>query len=223
MRLYDIIKTSLLIIGFFLSIQPAATAQETAVRAKGLYSSDFVIDAIPRNITFYIPYNYGNSDTYPLVLFFHADGETGKNVIKKYGDDIHALADSLGCIVVYPDAAKGHWNSHLGEQAAADTINDVGFINIMIDYFIQQYKCDPDRIFAAGFYNGGNMAWRAGCDMQKKIAAIVPFIPSVQVAVKACTPAVYFNAEKFMVPAGKKFSKEALSAAFNFLLAHGKQ
>lgn len=193
------------------------------MQAKGLYTSDFVIDAIPRNITFYIPHNYGKYDTYALIFFLHADGETGKTIIKKYGDDIQALADSSGSIVVYPDAAKGHWSSKLGNHAATDTINDVGFLNIMIDYFIQQYKCDPDRVFAAGFYNGGEMAWRAACDMQKKIAAIAPFISSTQEAAKTCTPAVYFNAEKFMVAPGKKFSSEALVAAFNFLLGHGKQ
>ena len=216
------IKKPVLLLLVFCFFQLVSQAQESAVQAKGVYSSDFVIDGIPRNISFYIPLNYGKNDTYPLMLFLHAESETGKTVIKKYGDIIQQLADSSGCIVVYPDAVKGRWSTRIGEHAVADTINDIGFLNIMIDYFIQQYRCDPDRIFAAGFYNGGEMAWRLGCGQAKKVAAIAPFITSTQAAAKECTPNIYFDAEKFMPPPGKKIGNEVLTTACNLLLAHAK-
>jgi polyhydroxybutyrate depolymerase len=218
------IKKFTVIAILFILCQGTATAQESAVQPKGYYTSDFVIDGIPRNITFYIPAGYGKNDTYPLVFVLHAEGETGKTVIKRYGDNFENLADSATCIIVFPDAVNGHWNTKMGPGAATDTINDAGFANIMTDYFIQQYKCDPDRVFATGFYSGGQMAWRLGCDVPGRIAAVAPFVSSVADAQKNCSPTIpYFNAEKYTTQPVKKISNAALSDAFNFLLQHGKK
>ncbi len=198
-------------------------AQEAAVQQKGYYSSDFIIDGIPRNITFYIPAGFGKNDTYPLVLMLHAESETGKVVIKKYGDDLEKLADSAAAIIVFPDAVHGHWNTKIGNQAATDTVNDAGFANIMIDYFVQQYKADPNRIFAEGFNSGGQMALRLGCDIPKKIAATAPFTPSADDMQRSCLQKVaVFNGDKYMKQPGRKLSYDALSDAFNFLLQHPK-
>ena len=199
-----------------------AHSQENTVRPQGIYSSNFVIDGIPRTINFYIPLHYGANDNYPVVFFFHAEGENGKSVIKKYGEIIQRLADESSCIVVYPDAVKGHWNSKIGEHSATDTINDAGFIAIMTGYFIQQYHGDLARIYAAGFYNGGEMAWRLSCTASNKITAAAPFITSVQAAAKTCTAGVYFDAEKFMPMPGKRFANESIEAAWKFLMSKKK-
>lgn len=221
MFLQEFIKKFVLLLllpGFY-----AANAQEASVKAKGYYTSDFVIDGIPRNITFYIPRGYGKNDTYPLVFVLHAEGENGKTVIKKYGDDLERLADSSGVIVIYPDAVKGRWAARIGNTRSSDSINDVGFANIMLDYFVQQYKADEKRIFVMGFYNGGDMAWRLGCEVPKKITAIAPFIPSAAAAQKSCVPAIpIFNTEQYTKQPVNKFSYGALSAAWNFLLSLGK-
>jgi polyhydroxybutyrate depolymerase len=199
-----------------------ACAQENTVAPKSYYTSNFVIDGIPRNVSFYIPAGYGKNDTYPVLFVLHADNENGRALIKKYGSDFEKLADSAACVVVYPDAVKGHWNTKMSAQAAGDTINDAGFINIMIDYFMQQYKGDPGRIFVTGFYNGGQMAWRMACTAAKKVVAIAPFIPSIAEAQKTCpvNNIPVFNPGQYMPGAGGKLSHAAIKAAFNFLLNH---
>jgi len=205
-----------LLFGAFLN---CAQSQENTVRPQGIYSSNFVIDGIPRSINFYIPLQYGRNSNYPVVFIFHAEGETGTAIIKKYGETLHRLADESSSIVVYPDAVGGHWNTKLDGHAATDTINDAGFINIMTGYFIQQYQGDPTRIYAVGFYNGGSMALRLSCTSANKITAVAPFIANLKAAQTACTPGIYFDAEKFMPPPGKKFSKDAIEAAWKFLMA----
>ncbi len=225
MKYRPAIQKTLLLFLALSALQLSLRAQEQAVKPKGLYSSEFDIDSITRNITFYIPAAYGKKESYPLVFFLHAEGEAGKTVIKKYGDKIQRLADSSDCIIVYPDAVKGHWNTETGPRAATDTINDAGFINIMIDYFIQQYYCDRDKIFVAGFYAGGDMAWHLGCDASGRIAAIAPFSIIMPVEMQYCslhTNMAVFNAAKFMTQSPKKLDDNAITAAFNFLLAHGK-
>jgi len=208
-----------LLLSFYL-----AKGQETSVRAKGYYSSDFVIDGIARNISFYIPAGYNNNGPTPVVFVLHDAGEAGKTVIKKYGNSFERLADSSACIVVYPDAVNGRWSAKMGGTNAGDTINDVGFVSIMIDYFVQQYNGNSARVFVAGFYNGGDLAWRLGCDAPKRVTAIAPFISSVDEAKKNCTPSIpFFNAEKYTATANKKLSYSALSAAWNFLLQQNRQ
>lgn len=197
----------------------ACFAQEGAVQTKGYYNSDFVIDNIPRYINFYIPDGYGKKDEYPLVFVLHGEGETGKTIMKRYSDDIERLADSSTAIVIYPDAVKGHWNTKMGNNAAADTINDAGFIQIMLDYFIQRYNASPGMIYIMGFNSGGDMAWRVGCQVGKKVTAIAPFSASVANAQSSCAqPLPFFNAQKYTGQPVKKFSYSALSEAWNFLL-----
>lgn len=224
MHIWPIIKKTIVCTGLLICLLVNhAACQENTVQPRGIYSSDFLIDGIPRTLTFYIPYNYGKYNNYPVVFVLHAEGETGKALVKKYGSALHTLADSTASIVVYPDAVKEHWNSKLGEHAATDTINDVGFISIMADYFVQQYHGDVNHIYAAGFYNGGDMAWRLGCNLTTKLTAVAPFTPLLQAHAKTCMPAVYFNTEKLMPPPGKKISNEALASAWKFLMNQTKK
>ncbi len=141
---------------FFVSFH--AAGQYDSLQPQGIYSSNFIIDELSRDITYYMPLHYGQQDTYPLLIFLHDDKSNAKNAIKKYGDYIHHKADSAGCMVMYPDAVSGHWNSHTG-----DSVNDAGFISIMIQFFVQQYHCNPKRIYLMGIGNGGTMCNLIGC------------------------------------------------------------
>ncbi|HWB28024.1 MAG TPA: hypothetical protein VG738_21270 [Chitinophagaceae bacterium] len=222
MFLTNIIQKPVVLAFIFSIAQVAVKAQENAVQPKNYYSSDFEIDGISRVISFYIPRGYGKNDTYPVVFVLHGENETGKTVVKRYGDYFERLADSAASIVVYPDGVNGHWNTKMGKKAAADTINDAGFINIMIDYFVQQYKGDPGRIFAMGFGDGGQMVWRLACNSPKRVIAIAPFIASIADAQKSCAldSIPFFNAEKYVRQPTGKFGYQPISDAFNFLLEH---
>src|SRR5205809_549274 len=110
----------------------SSIGQDEMLKEQSLYNSNFIIDGITRTFTFYTPFNYGKKDQYPLLIFLHAAGETGKILIKTYGDLIHAQADSAGCVIVYPDAINKQWNNTYTEK---DSVNDIGFLSILIDYF----------------------------------------------------------------------------------------
>jgi poly(3-hydroxybutyrate) depolymerase len=86
------------------------------------------------------------------------------------------MADTSTCIVIYPDAVTGYWNAKTNELA--DSINDVGFISILIDYFRDVYHCDARRVYVTGISNGGQLAYRLTCDIPFKITAIAPFVKS---------------------------------------------
>ena len=144
---------------FLLLFSFRSFCQYDAIKPKGIYSSNFVIDEKPRTITYYMPATYGKQEAYPLLLILHGEKSNAAALIKKYGDMIQAKADSAGCIVLYPDAYKGHWNSD-----PKDSVNDVGFINIMADFFARQFNCDVSELKVVGIGSGGNLSYRVNCE-----------------------------------------------------------
>lgn len=152
---------------FLLFISFHSFCQYDNIKPQGIYSSSFVIDEKPRNIIYYMPATYGRQETYPLLIVLHADKSDAASMIKKYGDAIQAKADSAGCIVLYPDAYNGHWNSD-----PKDTVNDVGFISIMAEFFLRQFDCDLSRIRLLGIGSGGNLCYRTSCQMMYKPIAV---------------------------------------------------
>lgn len=149
-------------------------SQDVLLKPQSIYSSNFIIDGIQRNFLYYAPLHYGNNDSYPLIILLHAKDQTGKDLLNKYGDQVHAGADSVNAVVVYPDAVAKHWNA-FEKFPATDTINDVGFLSILIDYFIQQYQCNEKEVYVAGFENGAAMAIKLAATPGTKIASIAPF------------------------------------------------
>jgi len=180
-------KYALCILLFLLNFRFIAYGQNDSLKGGELYSSNFLIDGVQRNFTYYMPANYGKKDLYPLIIFLHGNGKSSKDVIKSYGAKIAGLADSSDCIVIYPDAVAAHWNDKMGDSfPATDTINDVGFISILIDYFRDVYHCDPKRIYVAGLANSGKFAYRLSCDIAFKLTAIVAHISNAEEAASKC-------------------------------------
>jgi len=87
---------------------------------------------------------------------------------------MNLVADTAGFIVVYPNG-KNNWNSGVGVNPNYPTpiIDDVGFINALIDTLSNHYtNIDLDRIYACGFSNGGFMANKLACQLSNRIAAV---------------------------------------------------
>jgi polyhydroxybutyrate depolymerase len=163
-----------------------------------------------------MPLNWGKKDLYPLVVVLHDANSSAKNTIKSLGDIIHAEADSNDCVVLYPDAIAGHWNSKTGTSfPATDSINDAGFISIMVDFFIQQYHCDPQRLYVIGISNGGDMAKLLNCYVANKYAAIASINGD---KTSPCQNNNTANILEVNAPV-----KEAARQAMDFVVQHGKK
>ncbi len=157
-----------------------------------------------------------NKNKIPLVVVLHDAGGSAKNTIKTLGDAIHAKADSGNCIVLYPDAVAAHWNSKTGEPfPATDTINDAGFVSMMVDFFIQQYQCNAERLYVLGLGNGGDLAKLMQCERPGKYAAVASINGSSGAACagKSDTAVVEINAP----------AKAALGQAWTFLMEREKK
>jgi polyhydroxybutyrate depolymerase len=118
----------------------------------------------------------------PIVLVLHGGGGNAEQTQKSLSFD--ALADDNGFVAVYPEGTGrsvlgthfGTWNSD--EECCGDAlengVDDVAFIDQLIDEVGARFGGDVDHVFATGLSNGGDMSHRLGCELSDRIDAIAP-------------------------------------------------
>ena len=127
---------------------------------------------LDRDFTIYIPKVYSGNTPVPLVINLH--GYTSNAAEQMWYGDFRGIADTADFIIVHPQGAKyrdtTHWNT--GGWTPGSTVDDLGFIDVLIGYMASHYKIDAKRIYATGMSNGGEMSYHLACRLSNKIAAI---------------------------------------------------
>lgn len=136
-----------------------------------IQTRSFDFDGHQRNYVVYLPDNYPDALNFPLVIYLHSYGWTAQQGM--HYTLLHQVADTSGFIVVSPSAIT-NWNSGIGDNPDWPTpsVDDVGFINALIDTLSNHYNIDQERIYACGYSNGGFMAYKLACQLSHRIAAI---------------------------------------------------
>ena len=155
-----------------------------------VFAVDFSYQGIHRSYVIHVPESYNASNPIPLVIALHGGGGLASRMEDFLKLD--EIADRENFIVLYPQGYKRQWND--GRNAASIPaqqlgIDDVGFINALIDHFCSIYTIDSTRIYVTGVSNGGFMTSRLGCELGGKIAAIAPMISTFPKELKGeCHP-----------------------------------
>lgn len=99
----------------------------------------------------------------PLVVMLHGGFGSAAQAERRYGWD--ELADAAKFVVAYPDGAVRAWNTGGGccGRAAAEGVDDVGFITAVVADVSRAVGVDPARVYATGMSNGGIMAYTLAC------------------------------------------------------------
>jgi polyhydroxybutyrate depolymerase len=120
----------------------------------------------------------------PLVLVLHGGGGNAANAEQMTG--FTAKGRDEGFIVVYPEGSSRMrdklltWNArHCCAYAMKQNVDDVGFIDALLDELIAKYPVDTRRIYVTGMSNGGMMAHRLGIELAHRIAAIAPVVATI--------------------------------------------
>ncbi len=131
----------------------------------------------------YMVYNPAISDTkkFPLMIVLHGGLGNAESISET--TQMNRVADSGQFIVAYPNGTGGRiramtnrrtWNAGTCcGQAVKRDINDVLFIERMIDRIGSTFPIDKNRIYVAGMSNGAMMAYRLACEIPDKIAAVI--------------------------------------------------
>ena len=133
-----------------------------------------VHDGIDREYILYIPNSYDGTSSVPLMLNFHGFGGSASQFMQEA--DMRSLAEANTFILVYPQGScldgASHWNPCPIGGDNKSTADDVGFIESMISEISSQYNLDMERIYAAGYSNGGMMAYGLANYKSDLIAAV---------------------------------------------------
>jgi polyhydroxybutyrate depolymerase len=129
----------------------------------------------------------------PLLIVLHGSGSDGAEIAGLL--EIDALADRVGVVVAYPDGVRGRFFGRTSDWNAGDCcgyasrhgVDDVGMLRALIDELQARLPIDRQRVYVAGFSDGGRMAYRAACELSDRVAAIGVVAGSLRVA--DCRPA----------------------------------
>jgi predicted peptidase len=112
----------------------------------------------------YLPKDYQQKPSWPLLLFLHGAGERGDDLdlVKKHGPPkLIAAGKDFPFIVVSP-------------QCPGDQSWETMELTALLDEIVEKYKVDPDRIYVTGLSMGGFATWALASRTPGRFAAIMP-------------------------------------------------
>lgn len=163
-----------------VTLSLAAAAEQGTFRQTD--GSVLVHDGIQRSYTIRIPGRVDQGQLkVPLVLVLHGGGGNAGNAERMTG--FTRMAERERFIVAYPEGTGRRkntlltWNAgHCCGHAMENRVDDVGFIDALIEDLISRYPIDPSRVYVTGMSNGAMMSHRLGIELSTRIAAIAPVV-----------------------------------------------
>lgn len=149
----------------------------------GDHDRKLTIDGRDRSYRIHVPASYDGTKPFPVVLVFHGGGSNAEHWEDYCG--MSEKADSAGFLAAYPNGTgtviEGHggvftWNGGPRRPGAGDpaldAVDDVAFVEAVLDDLATVARVDPKRVYAAGMSMGAIMAYRLASELSDRIAAI---------------------------------------------------
>jgi len=167
----------------------------------------------------YVPASYNGTVAVPLVIAMHGLGDTITNFSNT---GFHILGEIDNFITVYPQGMAGFvgtaWNAGI-QYYGIDlngTVDDVGFINALLDTLMAEYNIDITKVYATGFSMGGFMANRLACVSAQRFAAVASAAGTRGNMITNCNPwrkvpycHLHGNADQTVLYTGTPFGMDA--------------
>ena len=119
---------------------------------------------VTMNYLFYLPKDYAEKDSWPLLLFLHGAGERGDDLekVKVHGPPkLIAAGKEFPFLVVSPQCPNNH--SWRPDELSA-----------LLDEIVEKYKVDKDQIYVTGLSMGGFGTWSLAAYSPERFAALIP-------------------------------------------------
>ncbi|MBI3778439.1 MAG: hypothetical protein HY274_05955 [Gammaproteobacteria bacterium] len=187
MKLALCLATTILLAGVTAVTAQAASPKPTTMHP-GDNTVELTFDGLKRRYIVHVPPAYDGKTPAPVVIMFHGGGGKARGAMSETGWS--AKADKEYFLAVYPEgvprdpsrhasfvANPQSWNDGSSRAilaAAQKNIDDVGFIQAMLDDLSARLRVDSRRIYATGFSNGASMTFRVGRELATRLAAIAP-------------------------------------------------
>jgi len=143
-----------------------------------------------RSYLVHVPRSSNGAKAASVVLAFHGGGSNGRTMITFSG--LNDKSDEAGFIAVYPDGTGRRsemltWNAgYCCGHASREDVDDIGFVDKLLDDLSRRVSVDPNRIYATGMSNGAMMCYRLASELSNRIAAVAPV--SGPMGTETCNP-----------------------------------
>jgi poly(3-hydroxybutyrate) depolymerase len=120
----------------------------------------------------------------PLLFVLHPSGGDAASMRQYSNYEFDELADKHGFLVVYPDGFDNTWNDCRGGSPFPSKrlkIDDAGFIKSLLNHEVTAHAVDRKRVFAAGWSNGAQLAYRLALEYPEDFAGVAAVSASVPV------------------------------------------
>lgn len=168
-------------------------------QAQQWVSGQFTFDTKVRQYKTY--HHSSTQQNMKVVLMLHGLGGSMNDVDLT---NWKAIADTANLLLISPQALDfsiplagslgATWNSGitltntpLGDITLNPTINDVGFLNALIDTIQQNFSIDAGQVYVTGFSNGGFMTQRMACEAPQKFRAAASLSGTKAIPLATCS------------------------------------
>ena len=161
-----------------LSILSSCKKDDVKEHSESCYTNNnpqsIVHDGINREYVLYVPNSYDSASPVPVLFNFHGFGGNASEFMNDA--DMRAVAESDTFILVYPQGSclegSSHWNACPTGGDNKSNADDLGFVESIINEISSQYNIDMERIYGAGYSNGGMMAYGLANYKSNLVAAV---------------------------------------------------
>lgn len=155
---------------------PALT-EDGGIGGSNIYPPQEIPDLLggERPAKVFVPQDYTEEEKWPLVLHLHGYGGSSEQIDSYFLLSGHV--SSKGFILITPDGTvdeegKQFWNSPDCCNKYSSAVNDVAYLEGLIEEAKETLSVDASRIYVIGFSNGGFMAHYLACVLSETVAGI---------------------------------------------------
>jgi len=134
-----------------------------------------------RSYYLYLPSKWDKTSALPVVFLFHGGGGGARGALYFY--ELEKKAEEAGFMLVTPNGtgeskhALLTWNVSFGFGfAQKNKVDDIGFVNALLQKLESEYPIDSKRIFATGLSNGAIFCHFLAAAPGNRFAAIAPVV-----------------------------------------------
>lgn len=159
--------------------------EASAPPAAAVRHEEIDVDGVVRRYRLFVPTTLDRRRPVPLLVALHGGDNSLDSFVETTQFD---KAGAVGNFVVaYPEATKRAWNAgRCCGSAPARGVDDMSFLNQLIDQLVAEQPVDPARVFMTGISNGAMMAYRFACEGADQVKAIASVAGSIMV--EECVP-----------------------------------
>lgn len=151
------------------------------------HALSIVVNGVERHFIIYVPKEYSAKTAHAAVIVLHGGGESARYMMieTRWAEK----ANQEGFVAVFPEGTRPDpakpaglkvnqqtWNDGAGRfyHHEERNIDDVAFVDAIMDTLISEFAVDEQRIFITGFSNGASMTLRIGVELSHRVTAIAP-------------------------------------------------